>query len=157
MVLRVRRRMNVEEMIAYAQQQRVQEGRRNMQETKVLKPELLKILEENRSKHRRVFEAALDGYQKEALRQLEMKVQALKAGKYPKIYLNLPMPEDHTRDYDRIIRMVTMHQEDTVVLDEQQFAQYVEDDWSWKRQWASTSNVYAAGTYKAEYGDLPGE
>ncbi len=153
-----RRKMNVEEMIAFAQEQTKQARREEtMQQTTVNKAELLKILEENRSKHRRVFEAALSGYQKEALRQLEEKVRALKAGKYPKIYIHLASPEDHTKDYDRIIRMVSMHQGDTIILEEQQFAWYVEDDWQWKRQWATTSNAYASASYVTEYGELPGD
>jgi hypothetical protein len=83
-----------------------------MQTITVSKPDLLKILQENRDKHR-----------------------------------------DHTPDYDRIIRMVTMHIGDTFDLTESDFQAYVMDDWSWKRAFLDTSNSYAAATVTQVYGE----
>lgn len=117
--------------------------------------ELLAILEANRDKHRTVFEAALAGWRKAALKAVEECHSALERGKIPDLYLaaRLPLPEDHTRDYDRVIRMVNMHQSDRLDMDEQMFASYVQDDWGWKRQWLTTSNSYAAGTVSQAYGE----
>jgi hypothetical protein len=113
---------------------------------------LLEKMMENRSNHREVFEAALDGYITHGTLLLEQKKQALLAGKNPEIHISLDRPTDHTRDYDRVIGMVTAHQGDTFELAEQDYAQYVDDDWSWKRQWARTSNSYAAGKFSEVYG-----
>lgn len=122
----------------------------------VKKDELLSILKNNRSKHRTVFENALDGWRKEAEKQLEQRHQALHAGKIPDLRIGLITPEDHTRDYDRVIRMVEMHQGDLYPLDEQSFAQFVMDDWSWRRQFLNTSNFYAGKTVQEVYGDVEG-
>jgi hypothetical protein len=123
----------------------------NMQIT-VDKGDLLGALMENRRKHRTVFEAALEGYQGRLQEILEDKIKMIAQGKLPDIRITLIQPEDHTTDYDRIIKMAQMHQGETFDLDEQQFAQYVMDDWGWKRQWLETNTAYAAGSVKANYG-----
>src|SRR5580698_9990020 len=101
----------------------------------VKKDELLDVLNRNRAKHREVFDAALEGYRAHAIVVLEAKVRALSHGKQPEIRIMIERPEDHTRDYDRVIGMVNADQGDTFELSETDFAQYWEDDWSWKRQW----------------------
>ncbi len=119
----------------------------------VSKTELLERLEENRAKHRTVFEAAVTGYRKEALDRLEHRIKQLKDGKLPDLFINLTVPEDHTRDYDRVIKMVQMHIGDTFELSEGDFGSYVMDDWKWKRQWAYTNSTYAAAAVEQAYGD----
>lgn len=114
---------------------------------------LLKALTENRSKHRAVFEDALAGYTREAEDILQEHLTALKNGKAPRIQIILDRPEDHTKDYDRVIGMLKMHIGDTFEIDEASYKQYVDDDWSWKRQWIDTSNQYAAGSVQAVYGE----
>ncbi len=116
-------------------------------------PALTGILTGNRDKHRTVFEAALGGYKKQLLADLEANVAALKAGRVPDVTVRYSRPQDHTRDYDRVLRMLRLHEGDTFELTEQDFAQYVEDDWAWKRQWVKMSNTYAAATTQAMYGD----
>jgi hypothetical protein len=115
------------------------------------KTDLLAVLKENRRKHRTVFLAALDGYRKEAVRQLNAKVKALSEGRAPAIHIMLDRPEDHTRDYDRVIGMLEMDKSPTFRLDQMTYGQYVTDDWTWKRQWAKMSSSYAGETYAANY------
>jgi hypothetical protein len=117
----------------------------------VKKDELLEKLAVNRAKHRTVFEAALNGYADQAQDMLEEHLAALKRGKIPEIRIVLARPEDHTRDYDRVIGMLKMHQGELFELDEQMYQQYVDDDWSWKRQWLDTSTQYAAKSVAANY------
>lgn len=124
------------------------------QATTVRKTKILAVLQQNRAKHRRVFEAAVDGYRKEATRRLEENLDALRAGKLPTVSIHLPLPQDHTRDYDRVIKMIEMDTGETWTMNEQDFARYIEDDWDWKRHFVTMSSVYAAGSVKAEYGDL---
>lgn len=124
-----------------------------MLEITVNKKELLKILNGNRDRHRTVFTAALEGYRREATEILEKHIRALSAGKFPRLQIFLAVPEDHSRDYDRVISMVQMDIGTEFTLDETHFAQYVQDDWKWKREFLSTSSSYAAGTVKAVYGD----
>ena len=115
------------------------------------KSKLIEIMEENRNRHRTVFNDALAGYEREAERILREHMEALRQGKHPVIQIILDRPEDHTRDYDRIIGMLRMHTGSTFELDEQSYRMYVDDDWSWKRQWIDTSTTYAAGSVAANY------
>lgn len=119
---------------------------------RVKKDELLKRLQENRDKHRDVFEASLRGYREHAERVLHQHLDDLAHGKVPEIRITVTRPEDHTRDYDRVIGMLKMHQGEVFDLDETTYAQYVDDDWGWKRQWLRTSSEYAAGATIANYG-----
>jgi hypothetical protein len=105
----------------------------------VRKDELLAILQENRAKHRRVFEAAVEGWSAEVSRQLDAAKQRILQGKRQNVYISLPVPKDHTRDYDRAIRSVTMHVENTIRLSDTDMAQYVEDDWSWRREFTASA------------------
>jgi hypothetical protein len=107
------------------------------------KAALLEVLRDNRTRHRAVFDKAIEGYRERAIAELDARIQQLKARKgNVDLYIRLPEPVDHTRDYDRVIRMVEMHQNDTVELDEDAFAAYVEDDWDWKREFVGTTARY---------------
>ncbi len=123
-----------------------------MQIITVSKAELLARLEENLAKHRTVFEAAAAGYRKEALKELRNREKQLEDGKLPDLFIGLSAPADHTRDYDRVTRMVQMDTGDTFELTEADFGAYVMDDWQWKRQWARTSSTYASAAVAEAYG-----
>jgi hypothetical protein len=124
-----------------------------MKPINVDKDTLLKVLQENRSKHRSVFEDALDGYTREAEKVLQEYLTKIRNGKTPDIRIILDRPEDHTRDYDRVIGMLKMHLGTTFELDEQSYRMYVDDDWAWKRAWIDNSSQYAAGSVQAVYGE----
>ena len=72
----------------------------------------------------------------------------IKARKLERIHVSLPVPEDHTRDYDRVIRMVEMHRGETLELDQEHFAQYVMDDWGWRTSLLDTAVFYGSATAK---------
>jgi hypothetical protein len=124
------------------------------QETTVDKVWLLGKLNENRDKHRTVFEAAVEGYRRQAELELRERLDALRSGRLPRINLSLLYPTDHTRDYDRIILMVEQNVSETWTMDERDFAQYVMDDWAWKREFVRMSNRYAAGATQIAYGEF---
>jgi hypothetical protein len=126
-------------------------GNGKVQQIEVQKSALVEQLTANRAKHRAVFEKAIEGYRKEATKQLDALVTELKAGRAPKIRVILPLPVDHTRDYDRVLKMLDLHIHDTYRLDEADVARYIEDDWDWKREFIRTSSAYAADFVEANY------
>ena len=111
-------------------------------ETLVSKDRLLAILEDNRSAHRSIFEQALEAYKSQALAGFEKRIERIRAGKDFDIHLRLPVPEDHTDDYDRIIRMVNLSVEENIALSESDIAKYVMDDWQWKQAWITNTASY---------------
>lgn len=110
----------------------------------VSKSRLLDILKKNRENHRSVYEEAFAGYRNECIRVLEQNLKALKDGKKVVVQFYEQAPQDHTGDYDRVIRMLGMEVSDTVELDQQQFSNYVDDDWNWKQSWTVSNAKYAA-------------
>ena len=110
-----------------------------MRQVTVDKQELREKLVENRDKHRGIFEEALAGFQKEAIRLLEEQLERARQGLKRTVFVRLDCPEDHTADYNRVLAMLDMEVSDKVTLTEQEFAQFVQDDWSWQHQWLASS------------------
>jgi hypothetical protein len=118
------------------------------------KADLLVKLRENREKHRTVFLAALDGYKKQATEILKSHIRAIEEGRTPLLVISLARPEDHTRDYDRVIGMLEMDKSGEFRLDAVTYGNYVNDDWRWKREWARMSSSYARDSYTSNYGEI---
>jgi hypothetical protein len=115
-----------------------------MEKITVDKNDLLARIRSNRDKHREVFLEALEGYRLSLLDELEAHVKDLRNGKAPEVRIFIDRPQDHTRDYDRVIAMLEMHKSDEFTLSEADFAQYFLDDWSWKRQWGAANSGYVS-------------
>jgi hypothetical protein len=107
--------------------------------------ELLEKVKGNRANHRAVFEKALEGYRKMAIKELEKMLEEAKKGLRIRRAVMLIEPIDQTREYDRIIKMLEMSTDDIVELNEEGFSQYVMDDWSWKRNFLESTNPYTRG------------
>lgn len=112
--------------------------------SRIEKTQLLEVLASNRAKHRAIFEEAVEGYRKKAVEMLNANLDAIKANKNHRVGVYLQVPEDHTRDYDRIIKMVNMSTDDEIVLQETDFKSYVMDDWQWTQQFLASNSVYSA-------------
>jgi hypothetical protein len=113
----------------------------------VEKAALLAVVRENRAKHRAVFERAVEVFRGQANERLEALARELReSGSLPKtLYVGLPIPEEHTDDYDRAIRMLEMHIHDVVELSEEAYRRVVEDDWGWQQTFATNTRSYLAG------------
>lgn len=109
----------------------------------VKKDELLEIVRKNREAHRKIFLEAVDGFRAKAVEMLEQRLTDAKAGRRINIRISLPTPVDQTREYDRAIKMLEMSVDGQVQLTQTEFAQYVMDDWSWKKQFSATNKMYS--------------
>lgn len=115
-----------------------------MQKVTVKRDELLEVLNTNRQEHRAGFERAVEGYKERVVEELERNLADVRAGRVVRVYITLPMPEDHTKDYDQVIKMVEMSVQDQIELMNMEFQQFVMDDWAWKAGWTETANSYGA-------------
>lgn len=104
--------------------------------------EFIARVQANRNAHRAVFEHALDGYRQRLIDELERRIRDLRKGRWVEQHIGLPEPEDHTDDYDRVLAMAEMSIDDTLELDESEFAMYVMDQWSWKQNFADSTLSY---------------
>lgn len=106
------------------------------------KAQLLTTLELNRRDHGTAYEKAKGGYIKVTSAQLKDYLTQLAEGELL-IQRFIPAPpEDHTDDYDDVIEMMKWAQGASIELTQQQFKQYVQDDWGWKEAWVTSNTAY---------------
>lgn len=115
-----------------------------METVKVNKAKLIEVITKNRDAHRTIFDKAVVRFREALLTELESRISQVKANKPVMMTIGLLQPEDHTSDYDRVLKMLNMSIDVDIELDENDFVQYVEDDWHWKRQWFANTASYAA-------------
>lgn len=109
----------------------------------VKKDELLAVMRKNRSEHRGQFLAAQKGYRAAVIKELDaMLAQAREEGGQIKRSVSLAEPHDHTKDYDRVIKMLEMCVTEEITVTESQFNQYVLDEWGWKESFIGTNSNY---------------
>lgn len=108
----------------------------------VHKAELLAHIEKNMKTHRADYEEALEKYRQRAVVELDALIARVRRGDTIRLVVALPVPEEHTADYERAVRMLAMDINDTVQLTEQEYAQYVDDDWGWKYSFGANTLVY---------------
>lgn len=111
-------------------------------ETTVRKAELLEILRQNRRAHRGIFEKAVAEYTKRLIEWHRQQERSLLAGKSAERSVRLPQPEDHTDEYDTMIKMMEMEVGSEVTLDFRLFQNLVMDQWSWSGSFAANSTSY---------------
>ena len=114
-----------------------------MEHIKVNKAELISTLEQNRTRHRQIFEEACVGYQKAVIKELEAQLKRAKEGIRRSMIISIPAPVDQTKEYDRAIAMMKMSVDNEVMLSERDFQCYVLDDWDWKQKFLTASSVYS--------------
>lgn len=107
--------------------------------------DLLKVLRVNRDAHIASYRKAVVVFQKKMKAKLEWMAKAVKAGKRVSMYMDLPVPERHKHDYDRVIDMLKNSIMPDITLDEQQYERYVLDQWDWQRSFSSNTMRYASG------------
>jgi hypothetical protein len=115
-----------------------------MESVTVMRGDLIEKMKANRDEHRAIFEEALEGYRARAIEILEEHLERIKKGKVERVAVMLPIPEDHTRDYDRVLMMLDMSVDEQIQLDERRFQQYVLDDWTWQREFLTASSNYSS-------------
>ena len=116
-----------------------------MNAVKVKRQELLTKVRANREAHRSLFLKAQEGYRKLVIEELDKMLADARAGRRISRSINLAEPTDHTSDYERVIMMLEMSVDDTIVLDASEFDQYVRDVWTWSYQTTPMLMSYAAG------------
>ena len=122
-----------------------------MENVTVNKIELLEKIKQNRTDHRQIFEEALTGFQAKVEAELKALVKRARDGLKDSVRLNFLAPEDHTRDYDRVIAMIEMSVGVEIELSEYDFSKYVMDEWEWQGKFLS--NTYGSRTATGKFGE----
>jgi hypothetical protein len=101
--------------------------------------EALEILRRNRENHGDIVKEAREGYLKEAERVMRAKLAELSSGLVVELTFELRPPQDYTRVYDTTIRMLELHQGETLELDGNQVRHLLMDEWDWMEHFLMTN------------------
>lgn len=113
-----------------------------METVTVRREALLDAVRKNRETHRDLFLKAQEGFRARVIEELDRRLADARAGKAINLAFQLPTPIDQTSDYDRVIRMMEMSIHEAIELSEHEFAQYVMDDWAWKKNVTVVNSMY---------------
>jgi len=108
----------------------------------VKKDDLINTMRDNRDVHRETFLAAQDAYRIAVIAELDRMLAEAKAGMPVKRAITLPVPEDHTDDFDTAIQMLEWDTGDEVELTHHEFKQYVQNQWGWLASFAMNTQSY---------------
>jgi hypothetical protein len=109
------------------------------------KEKLLAVLRANREKHVSDFKDAWAGFLvtvTEETTAFLLRVQDVPT-KIDRWGLGWVKPESHEADYDRAIGMVSDNVNPTIELGDEEYSNYVLDEWQWKKQFAVTTEMYS--------------
>ncbi len=101
---------------------------RGVGSVRINRTELIDKLKENKEKHTQLYKDALEGYFVDTKKKLQAKIKSLDKGDVI-VSFSVSVPKDHTKDYDRLIEMLEMSQDDELVITAHEFNMYVRDEW----------------------------
>ena len=112
---------------------------------KVPRTMLLVTLRKNLQEHIQIVKEAKAGYERKLLAIYEAGVDILRDGRIPKVVepYQLPVPKDHSKEYQDAIEMLEMSREDNVELGIMQFRALVKDEWEWSGGFYTTNSAYS--------------
>jgi hypothetical protein len=105
--------------------------------------DVLATLRTNRDTHKKIVDEAKAGYIEKAKEVLMKRFDQLKAGKITNLVFQLRVPVDQTKVYDTAIRMLELHQNETLELDAGQVRNLMQDEWDWTDSFYSTNSAYS--------------
>ena len=108
----------------------------------VKKDALLSALRKNREGHRAIFLKAQEGYRRVCIEHLDKMLSDAKSGGKFSTTIALVAPQDHTKEYDLNIQMLEMSEDEKLVISQEQFQNFVQDDWDWRPDFLTNSAQY---------------
>jgi hypothetical protein len=124
---------------------------RQLDSVLVKRTELLERVRANREEHAEIFEKSLSGWHTAVTEALKKAYSDARQGKEYATQIGLPKPEDHTGEYDQVVTMLEMSQDQELELSARDFARFVMDHWGWQSQFLTITSSYSnAARAKAE-------
>lgn len=110
----------------------------------IKKERLLTKLNTNRATHKELYEKAKVEYLKQAIEECESNLNKLNRGEFIKACSGLPIPLSYLSEYDKAIEMLELDEREELNLSESEFVKFIQDNWDWKRSFASNTGSYLA-------------
>ena len=116
-----------------------------MNEIKMNRKELLKIVKENLKKHLTDYAESVEDYKAGALKVATANLKIAKTGDIDKFHQikGLPQrPVSYEKEYNRAIRMLELSVDEEIMVEQDTFNQLVLDEWHWKNSFVAASMSY---------------
>jgi hypothetical protein len=108
---------------------------------KVKKFDLIEKIKKNKENHIKEYDKAVVAYKEEALRQLGKLTLKVNEGGLD-VKLDLITPVNNADNYDKILEMFEWEVEDEVVLEQDEFKEYVQDEFDFAVSAKFSNSVY---------------
>lgn len=107
--------------------------------------EILAIIKTNREKHQKEHAAAVANRAVKRLKDLREALHAAESGESDDDGHELmwPVPPCYLDQYDRVIGMLELSKDDTIVIHQDAYDQFVRDKWSWSEHFRMSNAGYA--------------
>ena len=125
-----------------------------LNQVKVNKDRLVSTLKENLDTHKELYTAAVEAYKLDYVVALDAHTHAVKGGNWKSV-LDLPAkPQSYAKEYEKVLSQLDFSVDETLTLTQQEFNQFVLDDWNFDRVFFSnfisaSSRQYASDTVSA--------
>ena len=110
---------------------------------------LLTKLAENKKEHEKLYNEAVVGYRVAVKNKLSAELDRVSSSKdwLENLGISMVKPTSYLKEFDRAIAMFTMEVNDEVELSEEDFSQYVMNEWDWMRNWVVSNAGYSGQTF----------
>ena len=115
-----------------------------MKTVKIKRGDLLSHLKNNKKKHIEEYTEAMVGYRKAILQELKDKQMVACQNLDISHTLKTVRPASYESSYDEAIAMLEWTTDKEVELDQHEFKQYVQNEWTWKNAFATSTLSYKA-------------
>jgi hypothetical protein len=119
-----------------------------MDSVKLNTENLLKIVRENREKHIKAYNEAVEDYKAAALKIFNENIELINAGNLKDIKTLPAAPTSYETNYNRAVRMLELSVDEVVELDQYEFSKLVLDEWDWKQTFDFMNSTYKSLTVK---------
>lgn len=107
------------------------------------KAELVSILWANRKTHVQEYHQTFEAYKKAVVIRLQdMLGEFQESPENYSLRVGLQRPESQEKNYTMVIEMLENDINDTVELDQHEYQNYVNDEWTWSNQFAMSKTAY---------------
>jgi hypothetical protein len=112
-----------------------------MHSVKIKRNELLEIVRQNKEKHVKEFNEAVEDFKKAVVKVSEENIALVNEGKI-ELKATPHKPVSYETSYTRAIRMLELSVDTEIELDLHDFDQLVQDEWQWKQTFSTMNSTY---------------
>ena len=115
----------------------------NRQSVNVNRQNLLAVMKENRTKHIKDYNDAVEGFQDAMIDLLKLTLSKAKRGELKYLSVSLAAPQSHEQEYTDAIEMLEVSVDEVINLDTDMFKAYYKDQWAWSRGFNELVGTYS--------------